>query len=63
MTAPFKHNSRSLSIKFPTIFRRLIFTFDFRVRLFFEEKIKPKIVGFENAMEDESEKCLTFVIR
>ena len=59
MTVPFMYNFRSLSYKCPTIFLSLIcHIITPQVRLFIVEKRKPKIFGFKNEMEEESEKFL-----
>ena len=61
MTAPFMHNFRSSSYKFPKISELNVSRFTSQVGHFSLKKRKPKIFGFESAMERGIRKILTFV--
>ena len=63
MTVPFMFNFQSLpNNKFPTISWSLIFCISLPgLSFFFHRKRKPKIFGFENAMDRGIRKILTFV--
>ena len=63
MTVLFMYNFRSLSNKFTTIFRIVIFHLTPKVNLFFVEKRKPEILGFRNVMDRGIRKILIIVIR
>ena len=62
MTVPFMYNFRSRSNKFPIRFcNEFNFAFQSPSQAIFRRKRKPKIVGFENAMERRIRKILISV--